>query len=244
MRTIVVDNASPDDSAALVREEHPSCELIELEDNLGFSCAVNAGVARGSADIVVVLNPDVELNTEALGRITKWIGGSGDPRIGAVGVRQEDPDGFLQLSIGPRPSLVGELGRKLVQRRLDRHDERVANWLDRWLSIPRQVSWAAGSCLGIRRKAFDAVGGFDEDFFLYFEDIDFCLRLGDAGYGVKYDPCATVLHHRGASMAQQPERCRQAYRRSQLRFWNKHGRAFQRIVVRQYVEMFGAASGL
>ena len=87
------------------------------------------------------------------------------------------------------------------------------------------------------------MGGFDEDFFLYFEDIDFCLRLTEAGYSVQYDPCATVLHHRGASMAQEPERSRQAYRRSQLLFWNKHGRAFQRLVMRQYVGMRGARSG-
>lgn len=113
-----------------------------------------------------------------------------------------------------------------MQRRLDRPGSvgarLAAAGLRRFAPGPRLVAWVAGSALLVERAAFVRVGGFDPGYFLYFEDIDFCLRLGRAGGRVVFDPTLTVLHHRGRSMAQAPGRARVAYRDSQRRLARAH----------------------
>jgi GT2 family glycosyltransferase len=161
----------------------------------------------------------------------------------ALGVRQVDGSGFVQLACGPGPSVLAELGRKLVQRRLDQRDRWVAAGLERLLPRPRQVPWVAASCLLVRRDAFAAVEGFDEGFFLFFEDIDFCLRLREVGRRVWYDPTVTILHHRGASAAHRPGSSAQHYRRSQLRFWGKHRGPWTRAAVGAYLRLRGVFPG-
>jgi GT2 family glycosyltransferase len=91
----------------------------------------------------------------------------------------------------------------------------------------------------VRRSAFEAAGGFDENFFLFFEDIDFCLRLRRGGGRVVYDPAITILHHRGASAAQVPAKAKLAYRRSQLYFWGKHRPAWESALLRFYLRTKG-----
>src|SRR5690606_14285312 len=110
------------------------------------------------------LNPDTELGAGDLPRMVERLEAHG---AAAVGFRQVDADGFFQLAWGPGPSLVADLGRRLVQRRLDRGDARVARWVDGLARAPRPVPWVAGSSLLVRRAAFEEVGGFDEGFFLF-----------------------------------------------------------------------------
>ena len=115
----------------------------------------------------------------------------------------------------------------------------MASMIDRVYSAPRVVSWVTGASMLIRREAFDAIGGFDEGFFLYFEDIDFCLRLSNAGRRVYYDPTVTVLHRRGVSARTAPERASRAYRESQILFWNKHRGRWARRAVEFYLRAKG-----
>jgi hypothetical protein len=226
---VVVDNASPDGSADMVRARFPATRLIELPENRGFSAAVNAGAAAAGGDALLLLNPDTVVPAGVQAGLLRSL--REHPCAAAIGARQVDAQGTFQLSLGLRPGLFTEAARCLVQRRLDAGDRLLAASLDRWLSTPRRIAWVTGATLLVRRDAFQEVRGFDEGFFLYFEDIDFCLRLGERGRTVLYDPSVTIVHHRGASARSSPGAAAREYRRSQLRFWEKHsGRAARRAV--------------
>jgi hypothetical protein len=237
---IVVDNASDDGSVQMVRAKFAHVQCLALPDNRGFSAAVNHGVAHAQGDAVLLLNPDTQLPTGALMAMAEALGASVD--AGAVGFRQTDADGHFQLAVGPRPSMLGELGRKFVQGRLDAKTLWLGRALDWALRRRTQVAWVAGSSLLVWREAFAAVGGFDARYFLYFEDIDFCLRLRAAGYAVYYDPRVTVLHHRGASAAKRPGPAMQAYRHSQALFWRTHQGRLAGAAVAAYAAMRRAAA--
>jgi GT2 family glycosyltransferase len=148
----------------------------------------------------------------------------------------------FQLAFGPPPWLSLELLRNVIQRRLDRGDDRLAQLLDRAFSFSFHVPWVSGAALLVRREAFDTVQGFDEKFFLYFEDIDLCLRLRERFGPVVWAPEVTVLHHRGRSAAKEPGRAARAYRESQRWFWEKHRGRGIAALVRLYQRLRGVAS--
>ena len=233
----VVDNASTDASVDLVRRQFPWVRLIAQAENLGFSQAVNRGVAASCGGILLILNPDAELPSGGLDALRGAL--LARPESWALGPRQVDAEGHLQLSWGWRPSLAGELWRRTLQRRLDRGQHGVGRWLDRRMASCQPVAWMAGSCLLVWRWAFERVGGFDERYFLYFEDIDFCLRLRAAGGSVLYEPAVTVLHHRGQSAATAPGPAAAAYRRSQLLFWAWHRGPWMAALVGGYLAVSG-----
>ena len=216
---VVVDNASTDGSVAMVRESFPEVTVVANSENVGFGAAVNQGLAHCSGEMILLLNPDARLQCPlaALGdRLARL------PLAAGIGFRQVDESGFFQLSFGPPPWLLAELVRNLVQRRLDRRNTWVAAGLDRMFCRPMRVPWVSASSLLLRSRALRDVGGFDEQFFLYFEDIDLCLRLRQRGSEIWYDPTLTVLHERGASAAAQRPTAERAYRASHLYFWRKH----------------------
>ncbi len=238
---VVVDNASWDGSVHLVRDEFPSVRVIALDRNCGFSAAVNIGAGASTAPFILLLNPDAEVFPGAIDAMLRQM--KGRPNAAAIGCRQVDEGGDFQLTVGPPPSLLLELVRMVLQRRLDGGDRRLGRGLDRLLSRSRIVPWVSGSCLLVRREAFEAVGGFDERFFLFFEDIDFCLRLRKRGGRIYYIPSITVLHRRGRSAARDPGLAARAYRESQLWFWEKHrGRRIARLVA-TYQRWRGVAPG-
>jgi len=234
---VVVDNGSSDGSAAMVRERHPEVRLVAWPENRGFSAAANQAAREATGDAFLLLNPDAALPPGTLPRMIASL--QRRPDAWAIGFRQQDHAGRFQLAVGPRPSFALELLRKWVQRDLDRGGGRLARALDRAVSRPVRVPWVSGSSMLVRRSAFERVGAFDERFFLYFEDADFCLRLRSAGGRVYYDPSITVVHERGASASRDPERARRAYRESQALYWEIHRGAWARRLVRAYLRLRG-----
>jgi GT2 family glycosyltransferase len=217
---VVVDNASRDGSPEMVRSEFPGVTLVASADNLGFSAGVNAAARAATGDLLLLLNPDAAVAPGVLEAMCAAL--MRRPGAAAIGFRQVDSRGVFQLSFGPPPSLVLEVIRMIVQRGLDAGNPRLARMVDRLVSRPVKVPWVSGSALLVRRAAFEAVGGFDETFFLYFEDIDFCLRLRKEVGSVYYAPTPSVLHHRGRSAAGDPTSAGRAYRRSQLIYWRRY----------------------
>jgi GT2 family glycosyltransferase len=238
-QVVVIDNGSSDGSVAMVRQQFPDVEIEEHSDNRGFAVATNRAARRATGDAFLLLNPDTVLQQGGVQQMARAL----EQRAGAsaLGFRQVDENGRFQLSVGPWPWLSLDLVRRAVQRSLDKGNSWLAGVLDRAMRWPLPVPWVAGSCLLVRREAFERVGGLDERFFLYFEDIDFCLRLSQAGRRVWYDPSVTVLHHRGASAHQDEALASQAYRESQLWFWEKHRGAFVRSLVYAYQRLRGVA---
>jgi GT2 family glycosyltransferase len=196
----VVDNASGDGSAELVRERFPWVSLLALDENVGFGAAVNLVGARTHAPWLAIANADVALDPSALDALLA--AGSADPEAGAVAPRLVLPDGRTQHSVFafPSPALAAVVATGLG-RALPR--------LGRRLLLPgmlepraRVVPWAVAALLLVRRDAWDAVGGFDERQFMYAEDLDLCWRLTRAGRHVRWAPEAVVHHESSAATTQ------------------------------------------
>ena len=144
------------------------------------------------------------------------------PSVGIVGPLTRNPDGSVQVSFGPDLTPLAEWRQgRLVRGVRERRPEALREAADR-AATEHSPDWVSGSCFLARRKALEAVGGFDEGFFLFEEDADLCLRLRRAGWGVLFTPAAEVRHALGRSMAQAPERARIEYDRSHVRYYRKH----------------------
>lgn len=237
VEVIVVDNASVDPEVAAVRRDFPWVRWVQSPENRGFSAAVNEGAACSKGELLLLLNPDTRVGPEGLAEMTRAF--LARQNAAGMGFRQVDAEGELQLSVGLKPGFGTELVRRVVQRGFDRGGSVARAVVDRWLGKARKVSWVAGSVLMVRRRDFDAVAGFDEGFFLYFEDIDFCLRLGEAVGPVWFEPSVTLVHHRGQSARTASAASDRAYRESQLYFWGKHRGRLHRGVMAAWLRVRG-----
>ena len=220
LEIVVADNASPDGGEDLIRERFPKVRWLAMGRNAGFGAAVNAGAAATRSDWILALNPD----TAVMGRDVLAMAAAGEKfKAAALGPRMVDPGGRVELSYVTRDSLRGDLEWLLAWR---------GGRVRKLATSPRDVSWVTGACLLVRRDDFERVGGFDEGYFLYFEDADLCRRLRLRGGRVIYHPGLTAVHRRGASGPGQAARVRLAYRQSQLRFANLHRSAYYNYFVR------------
>ncbi|RFA11075.1 hypothetical protein B7R54_03760 [Subtercola boreus] len=199
---LVVNNAATDDLQGVL-EPFPNTTLLEPGANLGYGGAINYAAERlgPSTEWILVTNPDVEYSEGSIDELLAVA--NADDRIGVVGPRITNDDGSIYPSARALPSLTVGAGHAVL------HTVWPANpWSKRYLqadrsktpgSLPLASGWLSGACLLVRRSAFEQIGGFDDRFFMYFEDVDLCERLGDAGWKVLYVPSASVHHAGGTS---------------------------------------------
>ncbi len=208
-RVLVVDNASVDGSAEMVRTEFPEAGLFRMRENVGFARANNVAFAETCADAVLLLNSDAEMAPDALGCLLEEL--ELDPCIGAAGPLLVGTDGRIQYEGGRRdPTLAGEFGNithlnmRLPHSALGRY--LMNDWDHR---STRDVDVVSGACLLVRRAA---LGGrlFSEGFFMYAEDVELCQRLRAAGWRIRYVSAAEVVHHGGATSRRARTRMRVA----------------------------------
>ena len=216
---VVVDNASTDDSAAIV-PRYPGVRLIKLTANVGFSAGNNAGIRATTGELVLLLNNDTIVPAGAVDRLVQRL--NADPSAAVAGPRLVDGNGSAELSFGPMLSPLGELRQKVVVSLHARGFGPVSRWVERATRREHYVDWVSGACLLVRRSAADAVGLLDERFFLYTEDVDFCASIRAKGWKVLFTPVAEIVHLRGRSRATAPRAMNAAYRRSHLAFYAKH----------------------
>jgi N-acetylglucosaminyl-diphospho-decaprenol L-rhamnosyltransferase len=196
LRRVVVDNASRDGSARMVREKFVSqVELVANTRNLGFARAVNQALAITAGRYLLVLNADTEISAAAIEALHDFM--ERTPRAGLAGAQLLDDHGVVQCSCRRFYTLSAIVLRRTPLGRLlpDHPSLRQHLMLDWDHSDVRQVDWIQGACMMLRRAALAEVGDMDERFFLYFEDVDLCRRLAAAGWGVYYVPQAKVVHH-------------------------------------------------
>jgi N-acetylglucosaminyl-diphospho-decaprenol L-rhamnosyltransferase len=208
-RIVVVDNASSDESAQVASEA--GFEVVSLPINRGLAFAVNLGASRTRGPSFVLLNPDVRMIArDDMGRLER---GLEDPEVGAVAPALILSDGQPQDSARWVPTPLDLVGRRFSGRALGAVEA----------AGPVDVDWAVAACLVIRRTAWDRIGGFDEGYFLYFEDVDFGVRLRAAGYRLRYDPTVRIRHdHRAASRASVRSPATRHHIRSAIRFYRRH----------------------
>ena len=204
LEIIVVDNDSQyDDSVAVVRRDFPSVTLIESGGNIGFSAGNNVGWRASNGRLVLFLNPDTVVEDGALDVLCDWM--DAHPAVGACGPRMTYPDGELQASARGFPSFGAGLFRNSFLGRLwpDNPWSRGYLMLNADATQERAVDWLSGSALLGRREALGQIecgnGPWDEDYFMYCEDIDLCYRLMQRDWTRFYVPAATIQHHIGKS---------------------------------------------
>lgn len=217
---IVVDNDSTDGSADGLELAEPSVQVIRAGANLGYATAANLGIAASRAPIVAVINPDatVQYGTAKamLGRFTS------EPRLGASGPRVFNPDGTVYPSARSLPSPLIAAGHGVLGLVwADNPATRRYRQLNEDPAIARDVDWVSGAAIWLRRTALDAVGNWDEEFFMYVEDVDLCWRLRRAGWRIAYEPGGNVTHIGGVSTNAKPYAMILEHHRSMWRFAKK-----------------------
>ena len=229
---VVADNESTDGSIASLTAADPEVRLVRTGGNVGYGSAANSGAAnsgaanRGAAnpgegglapEFLLICNPDTVFHPESITELASAL--DSHPRAGVVGPRIDTPKGEVYPSARTFPNVTDSIGHGFLGI-FWRNNPWSRRYLmtDRSMDRPSVVDWVSGSCMFTRRKAFDEIGGFDESFFMYAEDVDLCRRLAEKGWKTLYAPSARVTHAQGVSSARHPYRMIVAHHRSLLRF--------------------------
>lgn len=197
VKVIIIDNASSDESIESVADL--PIDSVAIGENLGFAKACNLGLERGTAPLVLFLNPDARIDEPSLRMLADVL--ERDSRVGAAAPRIHHIDGSLAHYQRRFPRLLSTYSRALY---VDRFFPAAA-WASAEVSTPAAYAatsspeWVPAACLLTRRDAVERLGGFDEGFFMYCEDMDLCRRLRTAGYDIRYEPTAVCTHVGGAS---------------------------------------------
>jgi N-acetylglucosaminyl-diphospho-decaprenol L-rhamnosyltransferase len=219
---IVVDTASTDGSAQLVRRRFPRVRLVELDVNPGYGSALNEGVAHAAGSYLLLMNADAWPIADAVERLLEFA--EGEPRAGIVGPRLLTPDGTLQASVRGFPTLWRLATEYFFLRWLAPRSRALNAFYGSRFDHQsrRDAEFLAGAVLFVRRQVVTDIGGFDTDFFMFNEEVDFCYRARSAGWRVIFWPGAEFVHVGGASTAQAWPRMYREQLRSHLRFLAKH----------------------
>lgn len=232
----VVDNASADGSAAMVAEEFPSVRLIANEENRGFAAANNQALSRSTGRYVLLLNPDTVVLADALAILVAFM--DAHPKAGAAGVALRYPNGAFQHSCFRFPTLLMSffdffpINHRIANSGLNGRYPQSC-----YEGPPFEVDHPLGACLIVRRVAAEQIGWLDEDFFIYCEEIDWCLRLRRAGWQIFCVPEAKAVHHAGQSTRQAASPMLLQLHRSRQLLFRKHYSPLYRWLARQIVRI-------
>jgi GT2 family glycosyltransferase len=209
-RLLVVDNASTDDSVAMVRHRFPQVEVLQNQSNLGFAAGVNVGLAQCTGDVAVLLNQDTQLREDCLESLVHAM--EADSAVGITGCKLLYADGSTLQHAGGVLSYPLAIGAHRGRGELDRgHYDRKPD-----------VDFVTGAALAVRSDVLQEIGLLDEGFFFYYEDADLCLRAREAGYRVIYAPAAVGIHHEGTAVRKLGGDQYSLLHRSRLTFVLKH----------------------
>jgi len=227
---VVVDNGSADGSVARLQRAVPEVRVLDLRDNVGYAGGANRGIAVTSAPVVAVCNADLEVaRGTAAAMLTRF---DAEPDLAAVGPLIRNVDGTVYPSARSVPNLRDAVGHALLGARWpgNRFSRRYRQ-LDADVAQPRDVDWVSGAAIWLRRTALDSVGGWDEHYFMYSEDLDLCWRLRRLGWRIAYEPSGSVMHVQGVSTARHPYRMIVQHHRSVYRFAAKRWHGARRLLL-------------
>jgi N-acetylglucosaminyl-diphospho-decaprenol L-rhamnosyltransferase len=227
---VVVDNGSRDGSVAMLAREFPTVRVVASGTNLGYAGGANRGAAATHAPIVAVFNADVEVAPGCAAALLARL--DAEPDLAAVGPVIRNTDGSQYPSARTVPSAGDAVGHALfgVLRPTNRFTRRYRQ-LDVDPARPRDVDWLSGAAVWLRRSALQSVGGWDEHYFMYMEEVDLCWRLRRLGWRVAYEPGGSVMHVQAASTDLHPYRMIVRHHRSAYRFAAKRWHGVRRLLL-------------
>jgi len=233
----VVDNGSSDGSTAMLRRDFPHVRVIESPVNLGFARANNLAMQRSAGRYLLLLNTDALVQPGSVQALLQVAEAA--PRAGVVGAHLLNPDGTFQASHTRFPTLWQEflilstLGRRLVRPWYPSHGPEETKG-------PQRVEYVEGACMLVRREALAEVGGLDEGYFMYAEEVDWCKRMRAAGWEVWYAPAAKVVHIGGASSADRKTSREADLYRSRVRYFRIHHGRLEAEILKVMIILFTA----
>lgn len=236
---IVSDNGSTDGSVEKIRAQFPRVRIVENRANLGFSKGNNTGIREATGDYILILNPDTIVHDGSLDRWIKFA--DRHPEAGAFGCKVLNPDGSFQGTARPFPTVrralisafnlrfLGYLGRYFLS-------DKYVGWTG---DVEREIDWQSGCCVLLRGDLLKQLGGFDEQFFYHYEEVDLCHRVWGSGKRIRYTPEATITHLGGQSVGRFPIRFALETNRNCYRYFYKHfgeegARSCRRVMVMHY----------
>lgn len=222
---ILVDNCSNDGSVEMIQNEFPDVLLLKNDKNQGYGKANNIGVRAAKGELLFFVNNDTLFKQDILSPLKNII--EAEKSTGIVAPMLLNMDGTFQLSYGKYPSIINELRTKR-DTALMKHipDNRS----------PKNVDWVSFAAVMMRRKVFDLIGGFDERYFMYFEDADLCYRMQKAGYQILYCAECTIIHTGGGSWSSAVmNKIKTEYRRSQIIFYQTHRSLVETLFLRIFL---------
>ena len=233
LEIIVVDSASSDDSVAMVRSEFPSVHLIACTENVGFPRGNNLGLQEARGDYLLLLNPDTVIVDDALAVLVSYL--QVNPDVGVVGPQLLNPDGSVQSSRRRFPTAATGFFESTWLEGLAPGILRRYYALDLPDDATADVDWLTGACIMVPRSTYEAVGGMDEGYFMYSEELDWCRRIKESGRRVVYYPAAQVIHHVGKSSEQAVTARHINFNQAKLRYFRKYHGRFMVAVLRVFL---------
>ena len=241
VEVIVVDNDSRDGSAEAVERRFPAARVVRSGGNIGFGRGNNLGAEAARGTMLLLLNTDTIVRRGAIEALYDTF--RRDPRCGVAGARLENSDGSYQQSVILLPTVWRTFCTffwlELFSGRIPIFAGSFARYHDP--DTEQEVEVAHGAALMIRRELFERTGGFDPDYFMYFEECDLCRRVADLGMTVRFVPGARVLHLEGQSSRERPGWIYRLMRESRMVFFRKHGGPVERVLVTAIVHVGYAA---
>jgi GT2 family glycosyltransferase len=236
---IVSDNGSTDGSVEKICAQFPSVRVVENRANLGFAKGNNAGIREARGEYVLILNPDTIIHD---GSLDRWIEfADRHPEAGGFGCRVHNLDGTYQRSARPFPTISRYFVTALGLRFLGHLKHPVlSDEYEGWKgNTEREVDWQSGCCVMLRRELLNRLGGFDEQFFYQFEEVDLCRRVWSAGSRIRFTPASSITHLGGQSVGRFPIRfaleiCRNGYRYFYKHYGNRGARQYRRVVLLKF----------
>jgi N-acetylglucosaminyl-diphospho-decaprenol L-rhamnosyltransferase len=217
--TLVVDNSARLDGANRPPIPEDGWQWLPAPTNIGFAAACNLGATRTADEYLLFINADLMLEPEACSMLLRVA--QDHPDAAVVGPRIYGADGKIELSARQDPTVLdGLLGRRSLTTRIVRMMGLTPPTLAPAMGHASQVDWISGACMFVRRSAFEEVGGFDEGYWMYWEDADLCRRLRAAGWSIRFEPAARGHHMTGSSGTS--EQTIRAFHASASRFYARH----------------------
>jgi GT2 family glycosyltransferase len=220
LEVIVVDNASSDGSLAMLAREFPEVRAIASPDNIGFSGGNNLAMREAKGALLLLLNNDALVTPGAVDTMLRIM--RERPEVGVLGPLLRNGDDSVQISYGSMISFHAEAMQKFLSKRYERGNRFFRRYVENRSRREAYPDWVSGACIMLRAELLGKVGYFDDNFFMYTEEVDFCERVRGAGYRVFYSPEAEIVHLGGKSTETNQEKAAIEYRRSQLYFYSKH----------------------
>jgi len=209
----IIDNQSIDQTKRLIKECGNSAVLIENNENWGFARAVNIGLKKSSGEFILLINPDIIVNSDSLLPLIDFM--RKNPKIGICGGRLENEDGSLQYSKGSFPSLSSTIFRTFLPRPMRKYHLRGYNKRGK-------CDWVTGSFMLTRKCLMEEIGGLDENYFVYYEDVDYCLQIQKRGWLTYYFPETTASHLNPHAISKRTIEIENEIRKSRLYYFKKN----------------------